>query len=99
MGGAENSKKLVTLPANAAKETEFLKNHAPGDDGKQKENRNYSAGDPTCLLQNISEVNQYNYREQINDVFPSVQRNFAVLQNRSTRYQWNQRNLGSRCRL
>jgi hypothetical protein len=60
VGGAENSKKLVALPANSAEETKFLKNHAPGDDGKQQENRDNSAGDPTRLLENISEVNQNN---------------------------------------
>ena len=76
-GGAENSKELVALTADAAEEAEFLKNHAPGYDGKQEKNSDNHAGNPARLLEYVSKVDQYNCREQINDVSPQCDEIFG----------------------
>ena len=47
---------IKALLANAAEQAEFLQNHAPGYDGKEQQQAQYAASDPTGLFQNIPEV-------------------------------------------
>ena len=66
--GAENAKKLVALPANAAEDSQFLENHRPGNNGKHQEKRQNSARDPARLLENLEEIGDKYRCEQKNDV-------------------------------
>ena len=53
---AEDTEELIALTAEAAKQGEFLKNHPPGDDGKEKKQSQDAAGYPTGLFKNDAEV-------------------------------------------
>ena len=53
---AEDAKELIAFATDLAEEAELLENHAPGDDRKEKKNRDHYAGNPTRLGQNIAEV-------------------------------------------
>ena len=53
---AEDTEELIALTAEAAKQAEFLKNHPPGDDGKEKKQSQDAAGYPTGLFKNAAEV-------------------------------------------
>src|SRR5712692_6124700 len=66
--GAENAKKLVALPADATEDTQFLKNHRPGNNGKHQEKRQNSTRDPAGLFENLEEISGKNRCEQKNDV-------------------------------
>jgi hypothetical protein len=44
------------LAANAPEETELLKNHGPGDDGKNSEKHENAAGDPAGLRENAAKI-------------------------------------------
>ena len=53
---AVDTEELIALTAEAAKQAEFLKNHPPGDDGKEKKQSQDAAGYPTGLFKNAAEV-------------------------------------------
>jgi len=66
--GAEDAKKLIALPANAAEDSQLLENHRPGNDGEHQEERQNSARDPAGLFENLEEIGDKNRCEQKNDV-------------------------------
>jgi len=76
--GAEDAQKIIAFATDATEEPELLKNHAPGDDRKQKKNRDDNARNPTGILQNASEVDENDCREQKDDVSPQCEENFTT---------------------
>jgi hypothetical protein len=66
-GGAEDAEKLVALPADTAEEAQFLKNHAPGNDGKHQQKRQNATRDPAGLFENLEEIGGKYRCEQKND--------------------------------
>ena len=54
--GAKNSQKLVTLAADTAEQAEFLENHSPGNDGKEEQQSQDAAGNPTSLFKYAAEI-------------------------------------------
>ena len=75
---AKDPQEIIALATDAAEESDLLKNHGPGNDGKQKKNREDDARNPTGVLQNVSEVDQNDCREQIDDVSPQYDENFTT---------------------
>jgi hypothetical protein len=65
--GAEDAQELITLTANAGEHSQLLKNHGPGDDGKDKQEQQNAASDPASLRENISDVGGKDRCEQKND--------------------------------
>jgi len=53
---AENAQELITPTAKTAEQTKLLKNHSPGDDGKEEKKSQYAAGNPTGLFKNAAEI-------------------------------------------
>jgi hypothetical protein len=76
---AKDAQEIIALATYAAKESELLKNHGPGDDRKQKKNRQDDARDPTGILENASEVDENDCGEQKND-FPLSKKKILRLQ-------------------
>ena len=66
--GAEDAKKLIALPANAAEDSQLLENHGPGNDGEHQEKRQNPARDPASLFENLEEIGDKYRCEQKNDV-------------------------------
>ena len=56
--GAEDAQEIIAFAADAPEESKLLKNHAPGDDRKQKKNRDDDARNPSGILENASEVDE-----------------------------------------
>lgn len=56
MGGTENSEELITLPADATKNAELLKNQSPGDQGKEQQNAKDGARNIASLLENLEDI-------------------------------------------
>ena len=52
----ENAEELIAPTAKTAEQTKLLKNHSPGDDGKEEKNSQYAAGNPTGLFKNAAEI-------------------------------------------
>ena len=53
---AKNTEKLIAPAAHTAEQAELLKNHSPGDNGKEKKKSQYAAGNPTGLFKNAAEI-------------------------------------------
>jgi hypothetical protein len=83
--GTEDAQKIIAFAPHTTEESELLKNHAPRDDRKQKKNRKDGARNPASILENVSEVDENDCREQKNDDFPQCAENFYDFKNRSTR--------------
>jgi hypothetical protein len=66
--GAENAEKLIALPANSAEDSQLLKNHRPGNDGKNQKKPQDSARDPAGLFENLEKIGGKNRCEQKNDL-------------------------------
>jgi hypothetical protein len=49
-----------------------LKNHAPGNDGKEQQKTQNAASDPGGLLQNLSEIDGEGRNQKKRNVRPSV---------------------------
>jgi hypothetical protein len=54
--GAEDFKELIALPANTAEEAEFLEDERPGNQGKEEQDAENGASDPTCLRENVEDI-------------------------------------------
>jgi hypothetical protein len=91
----KDAQEIVAFATNASEESQLLKNHAPGDDRKQKKNREDGARNPASILENASEVDENDCREQINDDFPQSNENFYDFKNRSTRIYVKQRKVNT----
>ena len=50
---AEYPQKLIALALNPSKYAKLLKNHRPGNDGKEEQEGQDSAGDPSRLFKDI----------------------------------------------
>jgi hypothetical protein len=68
--GAKDAKELVALTADPAEEAELLKDHGPGNDGKNSEQEQNAAGDPARLSKNVTKIGDKNRSEQKNDATP-----------------------------
>jgi len=75
--GAENAKKLIALPPDAAEHSQLLKDHRPGNNGEEKQDCENNARDQSCLVKNAGEISRKNRREQKNDVLLTENRNFS----------------------
>ena len=80
-GGAEDAKELVALAANAAEEAELLKDHGPGDDGKNREQEQDAARYPARLSKNVTEIGDENRCGQKNDATPQLVTKFSYFKN------------------
>src|SRR5580698_7643809 len=89
----EDAQEIIAFATYASEESQLLKNHAPGDDRKQKKNREDDARNPASILENASEVDENDCREQKDDDFPQSNENFYDFKNRSTRIYVKQRKL------
>ena len=65
--GAENAKELIALPADAAKHSQLLKNHGPGDNGEEQEDAENNARDQSRLGENAGDISRKNRCEEKND--------------------------------
>jgi len=81
--GAEDAEKLIALAANTAEHAELLKNHGPGDDGKQQKQKKNAARDETGLRKDVNDIGGEEQDEQKNDEPLSV-RECCVTAKRST---------------
>ena len=75
--GAENAKKLIALPPDAAEHSQLLKNHGPGDNGEEQENAEHNARDQSRLGENAGDIGRKNSCEEKNDALLSDYRNFS----------------------
>jgi hypothetical protein len=64
----KNMEELVALTPDAAEEPQFLKNHGPGNQRKQKQNEKNAAGDQAGLRKDVSDIVLKNSGEQKNVV-------------------------------
>ena len=70
--GAKDTQELVALAANASEQTELLKNHGPGNNGKKKKQSQNTARDPTGVGENASQIDQKNTSNQKNTSSPHL---------------------------
>jgi hypothetical protein len=85
--GAKDAEELVALTANAAEHAEFLKDHGPGDDGKNPEQDQNAAGNPARLRKNVTEISDEERSGQENDATPQSELNLAYLRNVAHAYR------------
>jgi hypothetical protein len=64
--GSKNAQELVALAPDAAEHPQFLQDHGPGDDGKEKKKQKNAAGNPASLGEDISNIGEKNRSEQRN---------------------------------
>ena len=79
--GAKDAKELVALTADPAEEAELLKDHGPGNDGKNSEQEQNAAGDPARLSKNVTEISYKDGGEQKNGATPQLEINFPDFRN------------------
>ena len=70
--GAEDAEKLVALTANASEHAELLKNHGPGNNGKEKKQSQNTTRNPSCVAQDASEINEQKTSKQKNTSSPQL---------------------------
>jgi hypothetical protein len=87
LGGAKNAEELVALTADAAKQAELLKDHGPGNDGKNSQQEQNAAGNPARLSKNVSEISDKNRGEQKNGATPQLEINFPDFRNVAHAYR------------
>ena len=73
-----SAQEIIAFAAHATEESQLLKNHAPGDDRKQKKNHENDARNPAGSFENASEVDEKDCREQKDDVSPQYDKNFTT---------------------
>jgi hypothetical protein len=78
---AKDPEELIALPANAAEEAELLKDHGPGNDGKNSEQEQNAASNPARLSKNVTEISDKDGCEQKNDATPQSEINFPYFRN------------------
>ena len=81
LGGAKDPEELIALTADTAEETELLKDHRPGDNGKYSEQEQNAAGDPARLSKNVTEISYKDGGEQKNGATPQLEINFPDFRN------------------
>jgi hypothetical protein len=87
LGGAKDAEELVALTANATEEAELLKDHGPGNDGKNSEQKQNAAGNPARLSKNVTEISDKNGGEQKNGATPQLEINFPDFRNVAHAYR------------
>jgi len=87
LGGAKDAEELVALTANAAEHAKLLKDHGPGNDGKNCEQEQNAAGNPARLSKNVSEIGDKNGGEQKNGATPQLEINFPDFRNVAHAYR------------
>ena len=70
--GAEDAEELIALPANPAKQAEFLQDHSPGDYGEEKKQPQDDAGNQTRLCKNAAKVGGKSCKQEKRNVSSSV---------------------------
>ena len=75
------------MTANAAEEAELLKDHGPGDDGKNSEQEQDAAGYPARLSKNVTEISDKNRGEQKNGATPQLEIKFPDFRNVAQAYR------------
>jgi hypothetical protein len=64
-----------------------LKDHGPGDDGKDCKQEQDAAGDPARLSKNVTEISDKNRSEQKNDATPQLEINLPDFRNVAQAYR------------
>ena len=80
-GGAKDAEELVALTANASEKAEFLKNHSPGNNGKNREQQQNPTRDPAGLSKDVTEIGDEKRSEQENDATPQSVAKFSYFKN------------------
>ena len=88
-GGSEDAEKLIAFAADAAEEAELLQNQGPGNDGKQKQQKQDGSSDKAGLRKDVNNVGCEKQDEQKNDEPLSV-RECCMTAKRST-FFWAQK--------
>jgi hypothetical protein len=70
--GAEDAQELIALPADTAEQTNLLKNHGPGNNGKKKKQSQNTARNPAGVGENASQIDQKNTSNQKNTSSPHL---------------------------
>jgi hypothetical protein len=73
----KNAEKLVALTANAAEQAELLKNHSPGNNGKEEKQCQDGASYPTGLFKNAAEIGGEGCDQEKRNVEPLSLSKFA----------------------
>lgn len=75
------------MTANAAKEAKFLKNHGPGNDGKNAEQDQNAAGNPASFSKDTAKISDEKRREQENVATPQLEIKFSDFTNVAHAYR------------
>ena len=78
---AKDAKELIALTADTAEEAELLKDHGPGNDGKNSEQEQNAASNPARLSKNVTEISDKDGCEQKNGATPQLEINFPYFRN------------------
>jgi len=76
LGGAKDLEELIALAADTAKESHFLEDQSPGDQGEEEKNAENGTCNPASLRKNFEDVADEIGEEQINDVSASWKTDF-----------------------
>ena len=76
LGGAKDLEELIALAADTAKESHFLEDQSPGDQGEKEKNAKNGTCNPASLRKNFEDVADEIGEEQINDVSASWKTDF-----------------------